>query len=112
MREPKHACPSPPSSELAKVLDGIHKTQSGARRHRCAACAYAYGFREGRTAAEQDRRVSAWTMSGPAEMCEDGRSAPRVVLEALEENQGEHRHGCAVCAWAFGWRGGVAAVAG
>lgn len=112
MREPKHECPCPAPPAVGPRLDALHKTQSGAHRHRCAACAYASGFEAGKRAAEQDLRVSAWTISSAAEMCEEGRSAPRDVMLRIAESQGEHRHSCAVCAWAFGWRDGVAAAGG
>lgn len=110
MRDPNHSCPHPASSALSDRLDRLHQTQSGKRRHRCVACAYAAGFAAGEQAARPNPRVSAWSLTGPAEMCEEGRSAPEETLSQLEESQGAHRHGCAVCAWAFGWRDGVAAV--
>ncbi len=107
MRDPNHECPHPAASPLAKRLEALHKTQSGARRHRCVACAYNDGFVAGEKAAKADQRVSSWSMGGPAEMCEEGRSAPQAMLSTLDANQGEHRHGCAVCAWTVGWRDGV-----
>ncbi len=110
MRYPKHQCPRPASAQLGPALDGLHETQSGARRHRCVACAYAAGFDAGKQAAAADHRVSSWSLNGAAEMCEEGRSAPEGIVRALEENQGEHRHRCAVCAWTLGWRDGVATM--
>jgi hypothetical protein len=110
MRYPKHECPHPASSALTGRLDSLHQTQSGSRRHRCVACAYAAGVAAGQEAAARDLRTSSWLIDGAAEMCEEGRSAPEALLGALEENQGEHRHRCAVCAWTVGWRDGVAEV--
>jgi len=110
MREPSHTCSHPAPPSLSAQLDGLHKTQAGARRHRCAACAYAAGYRDGTKAAAADHRVSSWLLDGAAEMCEEGRSAPRAILAGLDENQGDHRHSCAVCAWTMGWRAGIAAA--
>ena len=59
------------------------ETQAGIRRPRCVACAYAAGLRAGELAASANKRVSAWTLNGAAEMCEEGRSAPEVMLAAL-----------------------------
>jgi len=110
MRDPNHDCPNRTVAVVGTRLDALHQTQSGARRHRCVACAYASGYGAGREAANADRRVSSWLLQGRAEMCEDARSAPEATLQSLPENQGEHRHRCAVCAWATGWRDGVASV--
>ncbi len=99
MRDPNHDCPNTAAPATSQRLDALHRTQSGGRRHRCVACAYAAGYEAGRPAADADRRVSSWSIEGRAEMCEEGRSAPEATLRSLPENQGEHRWRCAACAW-------------
>jgi len=75
----------------SREIGGIHLTQAGLGRHRCAVCAFAEGSR------------SSADSSHDSVACAEGTAAPEAVLRGLPESQaGEGRHRCVICAFALG----------
>jgi hypothetical protein len=115
-RAPDHVCPRPaPTNGTGNEIAGVHRTQAGNEEHRhtCPVCTYWNGFDTGAAHAQLDRRFRTWVLQGPVQVCSHGSSAPVAELQALHddsEGQGPYRHRCAVCAWRFGFRDGVASV--
>lgn len=72
------------------IVAGLHPSQGGTGRHRCAICAFAMG-------------VNHALGQGPTETCQEGSIAPTVVLSNLPDSQaGPGRHKCTNCAFVEG----------
>jgi hypothetical protein len=80
------------NSAPADVLEEIHDSQAGSVRHKCAVCAYARGYADGRGATPFKCAT---------------RSATNRRLGDLPDSQaGPGRHKCCVCAYQAGFRAG------
>jgi len=84
-----------------RTLAGLHESQAGPgiQRHKCTECAYERGYQFG--------LQHAVAPGGNAECKQEGRRAPKDVIEGLPSSQaGPGRHKCAICAYHEGFQQG------
>lgn len=76
------------------ALGELHGNQGGLQRHKCAVCAYDYGYRRGK---------SGLGVPNGAEVCMNGLSASEDFIAQLPASQGTiARHRCCICAYHAG----------
>ncbi len=81
-------------------LKKLPYSQAGAGRHKCVICAYIAGVGDG--------NLLIMHNSSNLEICQHGSIAPIDILDNIHDNQsGDSRHKCAVCAYQEGYEVGV-----